>query len=77
MSEEGETALAPCLFCHTAVHVQMGEGLVSVYSSTSGFWVTCTACGLRGPWRPGATQARTAWNWATTAHEGPEEGQEK
>jgi hypothetical protein len=73
MTQETVPQLAPCLFCHTAEAVQLCEGIVEIYSVEPGFWVRCMSCGLRGPWRPSIIQARTAWNWASTAHESREE----
>jgi hypothetical protein len=79
MSEEmlALLPLASCLFCQTAEHVRMAEGIVSVYNTEPGFWVMCNACGLRGPWRLTKVQANAAWERTVTAHKGPEEGQEK
>jgi hypothetical protein len=71
MSEFTTISLAPCLFCHTPVAVKVVSGSLMaspIPESAMGFWVTCTTCALRGPWRSTQMQAVTAWNGAVTAH---------
>jgi hypothetical protein len=79
MSDAATTPLAPCLFCKTALAVEVVTGSLlnpPLPDPDVVFWIACTTCGLRGGWRPTEAQARAAWNWAVTAHM-QEEGEEK
>jgi hypothetical protein len=71
MSDATVMPLAPCLFCKTAGAVEVLTGSLlnpPMPDPDVVFWIACRTCSLRGPWRPTEVQARTAWNWAVTAH---------
>jgi hypothetical protein len=59
-------ALAPCLLCHTDTAIVQHQETPSIFSTEAGYWVHCTACGLRGPWRVTEAGARQVWNRAVT-----------
>jgi hypothetical protein len=68
MTTDPRPHYAPCFFCHSS------DGLDACDNDfTSEVWIECRACGMRGPPRLLASQAREAWNQLMGQTPHPEE----